>query len=53
MKFIVYSRVKTKPDAEEAEDVVECTRTDRKTAESDVSILKTIMGRQAWVVECS
>lgn len=51
MKFTVYSRAKTKPDEAEAQDVVECVRTDRKTAESDVSILKTIMGRQAWIVE--
>lgn len=30
---------------------LETSRTDRKTAEQDIDIIKTILGRKAWIEE--
>lgn len=45
MKFVVISR-----DKETGAETEETRRTDRKAAEQDVEIFKTL-GRTAWIVE--
>lgn len=36
---------------QDGNETVETRRTDRKAAEQDVSIIRTILGRSAWIVE--
>ncbi len=50
--YVVMSQQPTrKAEETAAEPVVETRRTDRKIAEQDVEIIKTILHRSAWIVE--
>jgi hypothetical protein len=50
-KFEVYSQHYDERYPEGQIVTLEVTRTDRKTAESDAELLKSVTGRKAWVEE--
>lgn len=51
MKYEVYSEVKPDKDSDPV-TTLEVVRSDRKTAEQDADILKTILHKKPWVQEC-
>jgi hypothetical protein len=49
--YVMSQRQSQKQDEEEAIPSAETRRTDRRSAEQDANIIKTIFGRKSWIEE--